>query len=51
MVWEWLNFATSLVPSARRICREVVGWVSSRGTMGGALEEAELLDVPAEEVE
>ena len=33
-VWVWLNFDTSLVPSARRIWIEVVGWSGSRGTDG-----------------
>ena len=52
MVWEWLNFATSLVPSARRICRDVVGWAGSRGTVaGGVALEDELLAVPEEEGE
>ena len=35
-VWVWLNFDTSLVPSANRICTDVVGWVGSKGTVGGA---------------
>ena len=35
-VWVWLNFKfdTSLVPSAYRICTDVVGWVESRGMVG-----------------
>ena len=36
-VWVWLNFDTSLVPSANRICTDVVGWVKSKGTVGGAI--------------
>lgn len=42
-VWEWLNFDTSLVPSARRIWMEVVGSSGSRGTQGrgGAAAEVE----------
>lgn len=51
-VWLWLNFATSLVPSASRIWREVVGRSGSSGTDGGAEEEEdeeEMLDAPAEE--
>ena len=52
MVWVWLNFATSLVPSARRICRDVTGLLSSRGTEGGgAALASELLDEPADEAE
>jgi len=33
-VWEGLNFATNLVPSASLICTVVVGWEGSRGTFG-----------------
>ena len=46
-VWEWLNFDTSLVPSASRICMEVVGRVGSRGTEGGGVtvEEASAEEV------
>ena len=40
-VCEGLNFATSRVPSARRICSVVVGWAGSRGKEGGAEEEEE----------
>ena len=40
-VWEGLNLATRRVPSARRICKVVVGWEGSRGTEGGAGEEEE----------
>lgn len=36
-MWEWLNFDTSLLPSARRICIEVVGRVGSNGTEGGGV--------------
>ena len=35
-VWLWLNFDTILVPSANRICTDVVGWDGSKGTVGGA---------------
>ena len=53
----WLNFATSLVPSASRIWREVVGRSGSSGTEGGGgaeeeeEEEEEALDAPVEEGE
>ena len=47
-VWEWLNFATNLVPSARRICIDVVGFEGSRGTEGGGASTTELAAVLAD---
>lgn len=55
MVWVWLNFATSLVPSASRIWREVVGRSGSSGTEGAVgaeeeeVEEEEALVAPIED--
>ena len=37
-----LNLATSRVPSARRICTDVVGWEGSRGIEGGETVVAEV---------
>lgn len=45
---EWLNFDTSLVPSARRIWIEVVGWSGSRGTVGVGGAADEVLELEAE---
>ena len=36
IVLVWLNFDTSLIPSANWICTDVVGWVGSRGMVGRA---------------
>lgn len=36
-VWVWLNLAVSRVPSASLIWRDVVGWLGSRGMLGGGV--------------
>lgn len=36
-VWVWLNLAVRREPSANLIWSDVVGWLGSRGTVGGGV--------------